>query len=102
VTEELAVCTKEVEQLKKHLQSCDKEWRERLIAETNNWQDRLEEQQQDVETKQDNTIPATTSCWYNVGKEKSNSCNLQNDVLLHRSVRLQYELKNCVRKSGMK
>jgi len=52
VTEELAVCTKEVEKLKEQLQSCDKEWQERLRAETDRWQDRLEEQQQDVGTEQ--------------------------------------------------
>jgi regulator of replication initiation timing len=50
VTEELAVCTKEVEQLKEQLQFCDKEWQMRLTAETNKLQDRLEEQQQDVDT----------------------------------------------------
>jgi hypothetical protein len=48
VTEELAVCRQEVEQL----QCCDKEWQVRLRAETDGWQDRLEEQQQDVETEQ--------------------------------------------------
>ena len=47
VTEELAVCTEEVEQLK----SCDKEWQVRLRTDTNKWQGRLEEQQQDVETE---------------------------------------------------
>jgi chromosome segregation ATPase len=52
VTEGLAVCTGELEQLKEQLQSCDKEWQERLSAETDRWQDRLEEQQQDVETEQ--------------------------------------------------
>jgi len=52
VTEELAVCTEEVEQLKEQVQSCDKEWQVRLRAETDRWQDRLEEQQQDVETEQ--------------------------------------------------
>ena len=48
VTEDLAVCRKEVEQL----QSCDKEWQVRLRAETDKWQTRQEEQQQDVETEQ--------------------------------------------------
>ena len=48
VTAELAVCIKEVEQL----QSWDKEWQVRLRAETDRWQDSLEEQQQDVETEQ--------------------------------------------------
>jgi len=48
VTEELAVYRKEVEQL----QSCDKKWQERLIAETDKWQARLEEQQQDMEKEQ--------------------------------------------------
>ena len=52
VTEELAVCTEEVEQLKEQVQSCDKEWQVRLGAEADRWQDRLEEQQQDVETEQ--------------------------------------------------
>ena len=52
VTEDLAVCTEEVEQLKEQLQSCDKEWQVRLGAETGRWQDRLEEQQQDVEREQ--------------------------------------------------
>ena len=52
VTEELAVCTEEVEQLKEQVQCCDKEWQERLRAETDRWQERLEEQQQDVETEQ--------------------------------------------------
>jgi len=52
VTEELAVCTEEVKQLKEQLQSCDKEWQARLGAETDRWQTRLEEQQQDVETEQ--------------------------------------------------
>ena len=47
VTAELAACIKEVEQL----QSCDKEWQVRLRAETDRWQDRLEEQQ-DVEIEQ--------------------------------------------------
>jgi uncharacterized membrane-anchored protein YhcB (DUF1043 family) len=46
--EELVVCTKEVEQL----QSCDKEWQVRVRDETDKWQARLEEQQQDVETEQ--------------------------------------------------
>ena len=48
VTAELAACIKEVE----HLQSWDKEWQVRLRAETDRWQDSLEEQQQDVETEQ--------------------------------------------------
>ena len=48
VTEELAVCINEVEQL----QSWDKEWQVRLRAETDRWQDSLEEQQQDVEIEQ--------------------------------------------------
>jgi hypothetical protein len=52
VTEELAVCTVEVELLKEQLKSCDKEWQERLRAETDRWQDSLEEHQQDVETEQ--------------------------------------------------
>ena len=52
VAEELAVCTREVEQLKEQLQSCDKDWQARLRAETDRWQARLEEQQQDVETEQ--------------------------------------------------
>jgi regulator of replication initiation timing len=52
VTEELAVCTREVEQLKEQLQSCDEEWQARLRAETDKWQARLEEHQQDVETEQ--------------------------------------------------
>jgi molecular chaperone GrpE (heat shock protein) len=52
VTEELAVCIEEVEQLKEQLQFCDKEWLVRLRAETDKWQARLEEQQQDVETEQ--------------------------------------------------
>ena len=52
VAEELAVCTEEVEQLKEQLQSCDKDWQARLRAETDKWQARLEEQQQDVETEQ--------------------------------------------------
>ena len=45
VTEELAVCTEEVEQLKEQVQSCDKEWQVRLRAESDRWQDKLEEQQ---------------------------------------------------------
>jgi regulator of replication initiation timing len=52
VTEQLAVCTEEVEQLKEQLQSGDKEWQVGLRAETDRWQERLEEQQQDVETEQ--------------------------------------------------
>ena len=52
VTEEVVVCTKEVEQLKEKLQFCDKEWQARLMAETNKWQARLEEHQQDVEAEQ--------------------------------------------------
>ena len=39
-------------QLKEQLQSCDKEWQVRLRAETNKWQARLKEHQQDVETEQ--------------------------------------------------
>ena len=49
---QVAICTEEVEQLKEKLQSCDKDWQERLRAETDRWQGRLEEQQQDVETEQ--------------------------------------------------
>lgn len=41
VTEEMAVRTKEVEQL----QSCDKEWHARLRTETNKRQVRLKEHQ---------------------------------------------------------
>ena len=52
MTEELAVFTEEVQQLKEQQQCCDKEWQERLRAETHKWQDRLEEQQQDVETEE--------------------------------------------------
>ena len=52
VTAELAVCTKEVGQLKEQLQCCDKEWQARLRAETDMWEARLEEHQQDVETEQ--------------------------------------------------
>jgi DNA polymerase III delta prime subunit len=52
VTEELAVRTKEMERLTEQLQSCDKEWQARLNAETNKWQARLEEHQQDVEAEQ--------------------------------------------------
>jgi regulator of replication initiation timing len=52
VTEELAVYKKELEQLKEQLQSCDKEWQDRLRAESDKWQARLEEHHQDVETEQ--------------------------------------------------
>ena len=52
VTEELVVCTTEVEQHKEQLQSHDKEWQARLTAETNKWQARLEEHLQDVGTEQ--------------------------------------------------
>ena len=52
VTEELAVFTEEVQQLKEQQQCCDKDWQERLRAETDRWQARLEEQQQDVQTEQ--------------------------------------------------
>jgi len=52
VTEDLAVCTEEVENLKEQLQSCNKEWQARLRAETDRWQATLEEHQQDVETEQ--------------------------------------------------
>jgi len=52
VTEELVVCRKEVEQLNEQLQSCDKEWQVRLRAETDKWQTRLEERQQDLEREQ--------------------------------------------------
>jgi len=45
VTVELAVCTKEVAQLKEQLQSCGKEWQARLRTETNKRQARLEEHQ---------------------------------------------------------
>jgi FtsZ-binding cell division protein ZapB len=38
VREELAVSTKEVEQLKEQLQSRDNEWQARLRAETDKWQ----------------------------------------------------------------
>jgi hypothetical protein len=41
-----------MDQLKEQLQSCGKGWQVRLRAETNNWQARLEEQQQDVEKEQ--------------------------------------------------
>ena len=61
VTEELAVCTEEVEQLMEQLQSCDKEWQVRLRAETDRWQDRLEEQQQEVDRTSQN---GRSSCWY--------------------------------------
>jgi regulator of replication initiation timing len=64
VTEELAVCTEEVEYLKKQLQSCDKEWQVRLRAETDRWQDRLEEQQQDVETEQAKIAEAVVGIMY--------------------------------------
>jgi hypothetical protein len=99
VTEELAVCTEEVEQLKEQLQSGDKEWQVGLRAETDRWQDRLEEQQQNVETEQAKMAEAVAGimccCFW---ERKSNSCSLQSDVLLHHSVRLQYIIKNCVRK----
>jgi hypothetical protein len=41
-----------VKYLKKQLQSCDKEWLVGWRAETKKWQDRLEEEEQDVETEQ--------------------------------------------------
>ena len=68
VTEELAVCTEEVQQLKEQLQCCGKEWQERLRAEIDRWQARLEEQQQDVETEQAKVAEAVAAimcccCW---------------------------------------
>jgi chromosome segregation ATPase len=99
VTEELAVCTKEVEQLKEQLKSCDKEWQERLRAETDRWQARLEEHQQDVETEQAKMADAVAGkiclCFWEREKNKS---SLESNVLLYQSLRLQYVLKNCVRK----
>jgi len=70
VTEELAVCTEVVEQL----QCCDREWQERLRAETDRWQDRLEEQQKDVETEQAKwQQQLLVKCVAAVGKGRSNS-----------------------------
>jgi len=73
-TEELAVCRKEVEQLKEQLQSCDKEWQERLRAESDKWQARLEEHHQDVETEQAKMAEAVAGKYvYAFGKERSNN-----------------------------
>lgn len=58
VSEELAARTKEVEQLKERLQSCDKEWQTRLGTETNKWQARLAKHQQDVDTERDKMAEA--------------------------------------------
>jgi predicted nucleic acid-binding Zn-ribbon protein len=58
VTEELAARTTELEKLKEQLQSCDKEWQAKLNAETDRWQARLAEQQQDVETERDKMAEA--------------------------------------------
>jgi len=49
--EEIAVCKKEIEQLKEQLRSRDKEWQARLKTETAKWQAMLEAHQQDVETE---------------------------------------------------
>ena len=74
VTEELAVYRKEVEQLKEQLQSCDKEWQERLRAESDKWQARLEEHHQDVETEQAKMAEAVAGKYvYAFGKERSNN-----------------------------
>ncbi|XP_023701619.1 centrosomal protein of 152 kDa isoform X3 [Cryptotermes secundus] len=58
MTEELKVCMKEVEQLTEQLQSCEKDWQTKLTAETNKWQARLVEHQQDVETERDKMAEA--------------------------------------------
>jgi FtsZ-binding cell division protein ZapB len=77
VTEEVAICRKEVEQLKEQLQSCDKKWQERLRAETGKWQARLEEQQQDVETEQAKMAEAVAGKYvYVSGEERKTSCSL--------------------------
>jgi regulator of replication initiation timing len=90
VTEELAVCRKEVQQLKEQLQSSNKRWQEGLRAETSKWQARLEEQEQDVETEQAKMAEAIAGKYvYAFGEERKTSCSLQTDVLLHQCVRLQ-------------
>ena len=70
---QVTVCTEEVEQLKEQLQSCDKEWQERLTAETDRWQDRLEEQQHDVETEQAKMAEAVAgkTCFFFWEREKN-------------------------------
>ena len=40
MTEELAVCTEEVEQLNEQLQSCEKEWQLRLTGGKTGWKNR--------------------------------------------------------------
>jgi hypothetical protein len=56
------------------LQCCGKVLQERQRAETARWRDRLEEQQQDVQTDQQQLL---VQCVAAVGRERSNSCSLQ-------------------------
>jgi len=71
---QVMVCAEELEQLREQLQSCDKEWQERLGAESDKWQARLEEHEQDVETEQAKMAEAVAGkiclCFLEIEKNK--------------------------------
>jgi chromosome segregation ATPase len=82
VTDELTARTKEVERLTERLQSCDKEWQTRLSAETNKWQARLAEHQQDVETERDRMAEAIAGMVHALLERCHTSSSLQADSLI--------------------
>jgi predicted transcriptional regulator len=83
VIEQLAARMKEVEQLTERLQSCDREWQTRLTAETNKWQARLAEHQQDVETERDKMAEAIAGMVPFPFRKKSDKFSLWADLLIY-------------------